>query len=158
MKKLALITVLLLAASPVAAQVVTRTTTGTSTGTNNEHLKRDNNGHLKRHNNRHLNWRDLCRGNGRDVLQRTHLPEHEWLWIDQRDRVECCVRIDQRDRVECRVRIEQRGWQQHVVHSDLPGFSAGERTLQLNQRARRAEMHGSPPSGSKPLAPQARTE
>ena len=33
MKKLALITALLLATSPVAAQVVTRTTTGTSTGT-----------------------------------------------------------------------------------------------------------------------------
>jgi len=33
MKKLALITALLLATSPVAAQVVTGTTTGTSTGT-----------------------------------------------------------------------------------------------------------------------------
>ena len=89
---------------------------------------RHNNGHLNRHNNR----RYLHRDDARDVLQRTHRPEHEWL------------RIEQRDRVERRVRIERRGWQQHVVHSDLPGVSAGERTVQLNQRARRAEMHGSP--------------
>jgi len=71
---------------------------------NNGHLKRDNNAHLKRHNNQHLNRRYLRRGNGCDVLQRTHRPEHEWLWIEQRDRVECCVRIEQRERVEGRVR------------------------------------------------------
>lgn len=92
-------------------------------GPNNGHLNPHNNGHLKRRNNRHLNRRYLRRGNGRDVLQRAHLPEHERLWIDQRDRVWRCVRI------------ERRGWQQHVVHSGLPGFSAGERTVQLNQRA-----------------------
>jgi len=121
---------------------------------NNGHLNRHNNGHLNRHNNwhnnehsnRHLNRRYLRRGNGRDVLQRTHRPEHEWLWIEQRDRV------------ECRVRIERRGWQQHVVHSDLPGFSAGERIVQLNQPARRAEMHGSLPSRSKALASLASKE
>jgi len=41
------------------------------------------------------------------------------------------LRIEQRDRVEGRVRIERRGWQQHVVHSNLPRFSAGERIVQL---------------------------
>ena len=79
MKKLALITALLLATSPVAAQVVMH---------NNGHLNRHNNGHLNRYNNRHLNRRYLRRGNGRDVLQRTHRPEHEWPWIAQRDRVD----------------------------------------------------------------------
>ena len=102
---------------------------------NNGNLNRHNNGYLNWYNNgylnRHNNRRYVRRGNGRDVLQRTHRPEHEWLWIQQRDRAECGVRI------------ERRGWQQHVVHSDLPGFSAGERTVQLNQRARRAEMNGS---------------
>ena len=125
---------------------------------NNGHLNRHNNGypnpynneylnrHNNRYNNRHLNRRYVRRRNGRDVLHRTHRPEHEWLWIEQ------C------DRVECRVRIEWRGCQQHVVHSDLPGFSAGERIVQLNQRARLAEMRGSPPSRSKSPASQARKE
>ena len=87
---------------------------------NNGHLNR----HLNRHNgdlNRHNNRRYLRRGNGRDILQRTRRREHEWL------------RIEQRDRVERRVRIERWDCQQHIVHSGLPGVSAGERTVQLNQ-------------------------
>jgi len=126
---------------------------------NNGHLKRDNNAHLKRHNNQHLNRRYLRRGNGCDVLQRTHRPEHEWLWIEQRDRVECCVRIEQRDRVEGRVRIERRGWQQHVVHSNLPRFSAGERIVQLiNVRDGQKCTARRPPGASHPRPKQERNE
>ena len=100
MKKLALITALLLATSPVAAQSPQQALSGGGT-TNSSPLP---------------NTGIICQ------------PEHEWLWIEPR------YGIEPRVRVERRVRIERRRWHQHVVHPSLPGVSAGQRTVQLNQR------------------------
>jgi hypothetical protein len=57
--------------------------------------------------------RYLHRGNDRDVLKPTHEPEHEWL------------------RIERRVRIERWRWRQYVVHPALDRIPAGQRTVQL---------------------------
>src|ERR1700730_8824889 len=47
--------------------------------------------------------RNLRRGNARDILQRTHEPEHEWLWV----RIERRVQIEQHVRIEQCARIER---------------------------------------------------
>jgi hypothetical protein len=113
---------------------------------NNGHLYRNNhrpnNGNLNRNNSRHNNGRlsrpnnrrYLHRGNNRDVLQRTHRTEHEWLRIERRDRVEQCVRLERCIRGGQLVRVEQRRWQQRRVHSALLGVSVGKRAVQLTSR------------------------
>ena len=60
--------------------------------------------------------RYLRRANDSDVLQRTLQPEHGWL------------RIRRRDRVERRIR---RSRQQHIVYPAMPGFSDRQPTVQL---------------------------
>ena len=62
--------------------------------------------------------RYLHRGNDRDVLKPTHEPEHEWL------------------RIERRVRIERWRWRQYVVHPALDRIPAGQRTVQLINKTR----------------------
>jgi hypothetical protein len=59
----------------------------------------------------------LQRGNCRHVLQRTQQPEPWWLRINRR------------------VRIERWCRQQHVVHPNLSGVSAGQRIVQLTVKA-----------------------
>jgi hypothetical protein len=62
----------------------------------------------------------LPRRNSRDVLQCTHQPEPRWLWISRG--------------IRRRVRIGRRCRQQHVVHPNLSGISAGQRIVQLIAR------------------------
>jgi len=71
--------------------------------------------------------RFLHRGNDRDVLQRTHRPEHGWLRIARRYGIEQRYRIEQRVCIEQRVWIERWcGWRWHhrIVDSALLGVSA----------------------------------
>jgi hypothetical protein len=52
-------------------------------------------------------WRFLHRGNDRDILQRNHRTEHEWLRVAQR------VHIEQRGRIKrrrwCRQSVDPTG-------------------------------------------------
>jgi hypothetical protein len=71
--------------------------------------------------------RYLHRRNDRDVLQRTHRPEHGWLRIARRYGIEQRYRIEQRVCIEQRVWIERWcGWRWHhrIVDSALLGVSA----------------------------------
>ena len=75
--------------------------------------------------------RYLHRRNDRDVLQRTHRPEHGWLRIARR------YRIEQRYWIEQRVWIERWcGWRWHhrIVNSALLGVSATQRIVQLTKQ------------------------
>jgi hypothetical protein len=76
--------------------------------------------------------------NDRDVLQRTHRPEHGWLRIAWR------YGIEQRYRIEQWVWIERWcGWRWHhrIVDSALLGVSATQRIVQLTLSSGR--LHGS---------------
>jgi hypothetical protein len=76
MKKLALIYALLLVASPAAAQLATESTTA---GRSGRPVHTDCSP---------TDWRFLHRGNDRDILQRNHRAEHEWLRVAQRVHIE----------------------------------------------------------------------
>jgi hypothetical protein len=154
MKRLALIVVLVLvlAAPSVQAQTSpTNATTNSQLGNSNTanalgittgvgNWRYDNWPATNKHKQPKLDdRRDLHRGNDRDILQCTERPEHEWLRIARRSRIE------RRNGIEWRVRrgrwhgigfgrggcIRRRRWYQHIVHSDLRGFSFGRRVVQL---------------------------
>ena len=79
MKKLALITALLLATSPVAAQSQQQALSGGGT-TNSSQLP-----------NTGIICQEIMTAT---FLQRTHQPEHQWLWIEPRYRIERRVRVE----------------------------------------------------------------
>ena len=119
MKKLALITALLLATSPVAAQVVTRTTTGTLTGTTTGTSTGTTTG--------------TSTGTTTGVM-----------CVEEMVATFCNVPTAPNTSgygssgatgpsaaSGSSGGATQSGWQQHVVHSNLPRFSAGERIVQL---------------------------
>ena len=79
--------------------------------------------------------RYLHRRNDRDVLQRTHRPEHGWPRIARR------YGIEQRYRIEQRVCIERWCRQQHIVRPGLFGVSAGQSIVQLTKTKSTAGRH-----------------
>ena len=82
--------------------------------------------------------RYLHRRNDRDVLQRTHRPEHGWLRIARR------YGIEQRYRIEQRVWIERWCgwcWPHRIVNSALLGVSATQRIVQLTKTKLTAGRH-----------------
>ena len=88
--------------------------------------------------------RYLHRRNDRDVLQRTHRPEHGWLRIARRYGIEQRYRIEQRVCIEQRVWIERWcGWRWHhrIVNSALLGVSATQRIVQLTKTKSTAGRH-----------------
>jgi hypothetical protein len=72
-------------------------------------------------------WRFLHRGNDRDVLQRTHKAEHEWLRVARR------IHIEQWGRIKRRICIERRWWHQ-LVYSAMRERTSVQRTLQLTKQ------------------------
>jgi hypothetical protein len=65
-------------------------------------------------------WRFLHRGNDRDILQRTHRAEHEWLGVAQR--------VGRIRRLIC---IERRRWCRQSIDPTLLKQAAVQRTVQL---------------------------
>jgi hypothetical protein len=58
-------------------------------------------------------WRFLHRGNDRDVLQRDHRAEHQWLRVARR------VHIEPWGRIKRRLCIERRCWRHQSVDPTL---------------------------------------
>jgi hypothetical protein len=115
--------------------------TGHLNRNNNRNNSRDDTGHLNpRHNghfNRHNNRRYLHRGNNRDVLQRSHGTEHEWLRNERderNDRHDWCCCVERRVRGGQLVRVGQLRRRQRCLHSALLGVSVAKRAVQLISR------------------------
>jgi hypothetical protein len=76
-----------------------------------------------------IEWRFLHRGNDRDILQRDHRAEHEWLRVAQR------VHIEQWGRIKRHIRIERRRWCRQFVDPTLLKRTAVQRTVQLTSKS-----------------------